>query len=123
MQLANAPTNAQDLRSSYLARANRWITAKTIAVETPNMSTPFAASSGPSNRHDGVIRRSPYPSEWSQFDVADRVRRSRADFEAWTKSEAFRLAHHGAGQNRQHYLGQTEFEGFEVIQTVDKAKP
>jgi heme-degrading monooxygenase HmoA len=45
--------------------------------------------------------------------------RSRADFEAWTKSEAFRLAHQSAGQNKPLYLGHPEFEGFEVIQTVD----
>jgi len=43
---------------------------------------------------------------------------SRADFEAWTRSEAFRLAHHSAGQNRPLYLGHPEFEGFEVLQTV-----
>ena len=48
--------------------------------------------------------------------------RSRADFEAWTKSEAFRLAHQSAGQNKPLYLGHPEFEGFEVIQTVDKGK-
>ena len=28
------------------------------------------------------------------------VWRSREDFEAWTRSEAFRLAHQSAGQNR-----------------------
>jgi hypothetical protein len=37
----------------------RWITAKTIAVETPNIRAPFAASSGPNNHHDGVRSRSP----------------------------------------------------------------
>ncbi len=58
-QLANAPTNAQYLRSSNLARTNLCITAKTIAAETPNMSAPFVASSGPSNRHDGVRSTSP----------------------------------------------------------------
>lgn len=58
-QLANAPTNAQYLRSSNLAITNLCITAKTIAAETPNMSAPFVASSGPSNRHDGVRSRSP----------------------------------------------------------------
>jgi hypothetical protein len=36
-----------------------YITAKTIAAETPNMSAPFVASSGPSNRHDGVRSTSP----------------------------------------------------------------
>jgi heme-degrading monooxygenase HmoA len=41
-----------------------------------------------------------------------------AAFEAWTKSEAFRAAHRNAGGNRPLYLGPPEFEGFEVIQTV-----
>ena len=30
---------------------------------------------------------------------------NRAVFEAWTKSEAFRAAHHKAGDNKPHYLG------------------
>ena len=47
---------------------------------------------------------------------------SRADFEAWTRSEAFRLAHRDAGQNRPLYLGHPEFEGFDVIQTVAAMK-
>jgi heme-degrading monooxygenase HmoA len=46
---------------------------------------------------------------------------SRADFEAWTRSEAFRRAHHTAGSNKPLYLGHPEFEGFEVIQTVEGA--
>ncbi len=46
------------------------------------------------------------------------VWRSRADFEAWTKSEAFRQAHRNAGSNKPLYLGHPRFEGFEVIQTV-----
>lgn len=48
------------------------------------------------------------------------VWRGRADFEAWTRSEAFRLAHRNAGQNRPLYLGHPEFEGFEVVQTVSR---
>jgi heme-degrading monooxygenase HmoA len=48
------------------------------------------------------------------------VWRSREDFEAWTRSEAFRLAHQSAWQNRPLYLGHPEFEGFEAIQTVDR---
>jgi heme-degrading monooxygenase HmoA len=48
--------------------------------------------------------------------------RSRADFEAWTRSEAFRLAHRDAGQNKPLYLGHPEFEGFDVIQTVEATK-
>jgi heme-degrading monooxygenase HmoA len=48
---------------------------------------------------------------------------SQADFEAWTRSEAFRRAHRDAGQNRPLYLGHPEFEGFEVIQTVEALAP
>ena len=40
---------------------------------------------------------------------------SRKDLEAWTKSEAFREVHKGAGQHGEIYLGHLEFEGFEVI--------
>ena len=43
-------------------------------------------------------------------------------FEGWTRSEAFRAAHHDAGAagrgDAPLYLGRPEFEGFEVIQTV-----
>jgi len=39
---------------------------------------------------------------------------SREDFEAWTKSEAFRKAHANAGGNKPLYLGHPRFEGFEV---------
>ena len=48
---------------------------------------------------------------------------SRADFEAWTRSEAFRRAHQTAGSNKPLYLGHPEFEGFEIIQTVGAAAP
>ncbi len=41
-------------------------------------------------------------------------------FAAWTTSEAFRAAHRGAGGTRPLYLGHPEFEGFEVIQTVER---
>ena len=51
------------------------------------------------------------------------VWKSRAVFEAWTRSEAFRAAHQSAGSNKPLYLGHPQFEGFEVVQTVslDKA--
>jgi len=45
---------------------------------------------------------------WSDFGA----------FEAWTKSEAFRAAHKGAGDSKVSYLGHPQFEGFEVRQTV-----
>ena len=46
------------------------------------------------------------------------VWRSHADFEAWTRSEAFRAAHRDAGGNKPLYIGHPKFEGFEVIQEV-----
>jgi len=45
---------------------------------------------------------------------------SRAVFEAWTKSEAFRAAHSRAGDNKPLYLDHPQFEGFEVRQTVGR---
>ncbi len=47
--------------------------------------------------------------------------RSRDAFEAWTRSEAFRLAHQRAGGSKPLYVGHPEFEGFEAIQTVTPA--
>ncbi|HEY7663466.1 MAG TPA: antibiotic biosynthesis monooxygenase [Xanthobacteraceae bacterium] len=47
---------------------------------------------------------------------------SRAAFEAWTRSEAFRAAHRDAGQNKPLYLDHPQFEGFEVRQTVTRGK-
>ena len=44
--------------------------------------------------------------------------RSREDFEAWTRSEAFRRAHRDAGEHRGLYLGPPQLETFEVIQTA-----
>ncbi len=47
---------------------------------------------------------------------------SHAAFEDWTKSEAFRAAHHKAGDHKPLYLSHPQFEGFEVKQTVGGAK-
>ena len=47
---------------------------------------------------------------------------SKAAFEEWTRSEAFRAAHKGAGDNKPLYLGHPQFEGFEVRQTVGGRK-
>jgi heme-degrading monooxygenase HmoA len=44
--------------------------------------------------------------------------RSREDFENWTKSEAFRTAHRGAGDRKPLYIGPPQFEGFEAVQTL-----
>ena len=41
--------------------------------------------------------------------------KSRTDFEMWTKSEAFRQAHKGAGSRKNLYDGHPIFEGFERV--------
>lgn len=45
----------------------------------------------------------------------------RAAFEAWTRSEAFREAHKGAGETRGMYLGGPHFEGFDVVLEMKQA--
>lgn len=40
---------------------------------------------------------------------------SRQAFEDWTRSEAFRKAHAGAGTSKDLYLGPPQFEGFEAV--------
>lgn len=40
---------------------------------------------------------------------------SRASFEAWTRSEAFRKAHAQAGAAKDIYLGPPQFEGFDAV--------
>src|SRR5262245_38992832 len=40
---------------------------------------------------------------------------SEADFIAWTKSENFRAAHRGAGENKPLYVGHPVFEGFTAV--------
>lgn len=49
---------------------------------------------------------------------------TKANFEAWTKSEQFRRAHARADNKTGEslYLGHPKFEGFEVIQTERNAK-
>jgi len=63
------------------------------------------------------LLRGPTTDEHTLFS-SHTVWRSRADFEAWTRSEAFRAAHGSAGERKPLYLGHPQFEGFEVIQEV-----
>jgi heme-degrading monooxygenase HmoA len=49
------------------------------------------------------------------------VWRTRDDFEAWTRSEAFRAAHGAAGGNKPLYIGHPVFEGFDCLQEVSPA--
>jgi heme-degrading monooxygenase HmoA len=46
---------------------------------------------------------------------------SEQHFLDWTRSEAFRAAHRGAGGNKPLYLDHPELEGFTVLQTIKAA--
>lgn len=51
--------------------------------------------------------------------VSHTVWASRGHFEDWTKSEAFRKAHAGAGGAKKDiYQGPPQFEGFEAVQEI-----
>ena len=41
--------------------------------------------------------------------------KSEDDFSNWTRSDAFRQAHKGAGEHSDVYIGHPVFEGFDVI--------
>ena len=49
--------------------------------------------------------------------------RSKADFEDWTRSDAFRAAHRNAGEGRSLTISHPDFEGFEVLQIVAPEAP
>ena len=48
---------------------------------------------------------------------------SRSAFEAWTRSEAFRAAHQRTGERKPLYIGQPQFEGFDVRQVIRAPQP
>ena len=54
------------------------------------------------------------PNDTYTLFASHSVWKSSKDFENWTKSESFRLAHKNAGSVKGIYLGHPEFEGFEV---------
>lgn len=60
------------------------------------------------------LLRGPSTEEYTLF-ASHSIWESRAAFEAWTKSEAFRRAHAQAGGAREIYLGPPQFEGFESV--------
>lgn len=48
---------------------------------------------------------------------------TKADFEAWTRSEGFHKAHARAGSVvNKTYVGHPQFEGFEAVQTMFASK-
>ncbi|MFT0891709.1 antibiotic biosynthesis monooxygenase family protein [Pseudochelatococcus sp. G4_1912] len=63
------------------------------------------------------LLRGPQMEEYSLYS-SHTVWRSRADFEGWTRSQAFRDSHKNAGEHKPLYAGHPQFEGFDVLQTV-----
>lgn len=66
------------------------------------------------------LLRGPEAEDHTLF-ASHTIWESEAHFTTWTKSEAFRAAHKNAGDHKPLYLGPPAFEGFAVVQTVDKA--
>jgi heme-degrading monooxygenase HmoA len=63
------------------------------------------------------LLRGPSAEDHTLF-ATHTVWQSREAFQDWTRSEAFRKAHAGAGQNKPLYLGHPQLELFDAIQTV-----
>lgn len=98
----------QVLRGQEAAFEAVWLSRETHLETVPGFQA-FSLLRGP-EREDHTLYAS--HSQWA----------SKAAFEAWTKSEAFRLAHRGAGENKPLYMGHPQFEGFEVLQEVAAAR-
>ncbi len=63
------------------------------------------------------LLRGPTGEDYTLF-ASHTIWASRAAFETWTRSQAFRDTHRSAGDHTGLYLGHPQFEGFEVVQTV-----
>ena len=96
------------LKNATLDFEQVWLTRESYLDRVPGF-VEFHMLRGP-EREDHVLYAS--HTVWA----------SKADFEAWTRSEPFRQAHARAPQNRPLTLGHPEFEGFEVIQIVDRVR-
>ena len=63
------------------------------------------------------LLRGPEAEDHTLF-ASHTVWASKADFEAWTASDAFRKAHASAGSQKDLYLDRPHFEGFQVVQRI-----
>lgn len=60
------------------------------------------------------LLQGPTTDEYTLF-ASHSTWESAEAFGNWTKSEAFRKAHAGAGSSKDIYLGPPQFEGFEAV--------
>jgi heme-degrading monooxygenase HmoA len=84
-----------------------WLTRETHLDEVPGFIA-FHLLKGP--EHDDYV-----------LYASHTLWRSERNFADWTRSDAFRKAHAGAGANKPLYLGHPDFEGFIVLQEVTAA--
>jgi heme-degrading monooxygenase HmoA len=94
------------LKGSEADFENVWLTRESSLHELPG----FVAFH---------LLRGPVRDEYQLYS-SHTVWKSYADFEAWTKSEAFRKSHARAGtaNAKPMTLGHPEFEGFHVLQEI-----
>jgi heme-degrading monooxygenase HmoA len=92
------------LKDSVKDFENAWFARESYLHELPGFLC-FHLLKGP-EREDHILY------------LSHTMWRSHADFEGWTKSEAFRKAHARAGDSKPTTLGHPEFEGFHVLQEV-----
>jgi len=97
------------LKDEQKAFENVWLTRDSRLSEVKGFIA-FHLLRGP-EREDHVLYSS--HAIWASQD----------DFTAWTNSEQFRAAHAQAGERKPMTLGRPEFEGFEVIQTIENPHP
>jgi heme-degrading monooxygenase HmoA len=64
------------------------------------------------------LLRGPSSDDYTLF-ASHTVWASAAQFEDWTRSEAFRRAHAGAGKSTGLYLGPPQLELFDVVQVIN----
>jgi heme-degrading monooxygenase HmoA len=96
------------LKDQKKAFEDMWLTRESRLDEVPGFVA-FHLLRGP-EREDHVLYSS--HTVWASQD----------DFLAWTRSEQFRFAHKNAGDQKPKTLGHPEFEGFEVIQSLENTK-
>lgn len=65
------------------------------------------------------LLRGPQKADHTLY-ASHTVWESRAAFEDWTRSEAFRAAHKGAGAHADIYLGPPDLEIFDSVQGISK---
>ncbi|GFE64683.1 antibiotic biosynthesis monooxygenase family protein [Litoreibacter roseus] len=71
---------------------------------------------------DGFVEfqmlKGPEGEDETRLYASHTVWSSEETFRAWTRSDAFRAAHRGAGTTTKLHKGAPKFEGFSVIQEI-----